>query len=180
MENTISDVSDFIKRYKNVGNIRFTLGRYTVGFGFEKQIYHRGKYDLILKLLNSNPGWDDVTNSILEKNNNVTYKIIDTLIYKNEKGPYDLIITAESKKCQSVYISEDYVKNEINFMRKCHTFQISHESDVSNGDVFSFNLQLHKNVNSDTYNSHSSLLKIIDIIKVVDSDKTGDYVFEKL
>ena len=65
-------------------------------------------------------------------------------------------------------------------MRKCHTFQISHESDVSNGDVFSFNLQLHKNVNSDTYNSHSSLLKIIDIIKVVDSDKSGDYVFEKL
>lgn len=180
MENTISNVADFIKRYKSVGNIKFTLGKYTEQFGFEKQIYHREKYECILKLLNSNPNWSDITKSTLEKNNNVTYKIIDTLIYKNENGPYDLIITAESNKYQDIYISEDYVKNEINFMRKCHTFQISHESDVYIGNVFSFNLLLHKNENPDTYNSHSSLLKIIDIIKAVDNDNPDDYVFKKL
>lgn len=180
MENVISDVADFIKRYKDIGNIRFTIGKHTDEFGFEKQLYHMERYESILKLLNSNPKWEDVTKSTLEKNNNVTYKIIDTLIYKNENGPYDLIIDVESKKYHDMYISEDYVKKEINFMRKCHTFQLSHESDVSNGNVFSFNLQLHKNVNPDTYNSHSSLLKIIDIIKNVDNDNPGDYVFKKL
>lgn len=180
MENAISDIADFIKRYKNVSNIRFTLGKYTDEFGFEKQLFQKDKYRSILKLLNSNPNWEDKKEIISTKTDKVPCKIIDTIIYKIKNCPYDLIVTAESKKNQDRYISEEYIKKEAIFFRKCHIFQIYYENAVQIGDVFNFNLVFSKNENADTYNSHSSLLKIIDIIKAVDEDNLHEYVFEKL
>jgi hypothetical protein len=180
MESTIDCLADFIKRYKTIANIRFTLGKYSDDFGFEKHLFHGEKYDRVLGLLNSNLKWDDHTQFTHEKNTKVTVKIIDTIIYKIENGPYDLIITAENKKCEDMYMSEDYVKKEINFLRKHHTFQVSHENNIDLGDIYSFNLLLHKNSNTDTYNSHSSILKIIDIINAIDNYKTNEYVFKKL
>tara|TARA_B100000768_G_scaffold179375_1_gene196926 strand:- start:1450 stop:1992 length:543 start_codon:yes stop_codon:yes gene_type:complete len=180
MEPTILNVADFIKRYKNVSNIKFTLGKYTEQFGFEKHLFQKEKYQCILNLLNSNSQWEDKNETILTKNNKIPYKIIDTITYKIKNSPYDLIITAESKKSQEFYISEEYIKKEVSFTRKCHIFQISYENSVQYGDVFNFNLIFSKNENTDTYNSHSSLLKIIDIIKAVDTNNTVDYVFEKL
>ena len=180
MENTIENVADFIKRYKSVANVTFTLGKYTDNFGFEKHIFHKEKYESILDLLNSNPKWENKCENNYEKFNVCPYKIIDTIIYKIKNSPYDLIVTAESKKTQEMYISEDYIKKELHFLRKCHTFQLNYENSISLGNLYSFKLNLHCNTNPDTYNSHSSLLKIIDIIKVVDVDNSSDYVFEKL
>tara|TARA_B110001450_G_scaffold251814_1_gene272472 strand:+ start:4869 stop:5411 length:543 start_codon:yes stop_codon:yes gene_type:complete len=180
MENVISDVADFIKRYKNVSNVRFTLGKYTEKFGFEKHLFQKEKYQSVLSLLNSNPHWDDKKETVSEKNNKVPCKIIDTIIYKIKNSPYDLIVTSESKKNQECYISDEYIKKETSFFRKCHIFQISYENSIQDGDVFNFNLNFRKNENTDTYNSHSSLLKILDIIKAVDKDNPCEYVFEKL
>jgi len=180
MENTIEQVADFIKRYKSVSNVTFTIGKYTEEFGFEKQLFHRDKYESILGLLNSNPNWEEKKQNNLEKFNSCPYKIIDTIIYKIKNSPYDLIVTAESKRTQEIYVSDDYIKKELHFLRKYHTFQLEHQYSISNGDIYSFILKLHCNSNPDTYNSHSSLLKIIDIIKVLDECKTNEYVFEKL
>lgn len=180
MENTIEQVADFIKRYKSVAVVTFTLGKYTDKFGFEKHIFHSHNYNCILKLLNSNPNWENKDENNYEKFNKCTYKIIDTIIYKIKNSPYDLIVRAESKKSQNVYISEDYIKKELLFLRKHHTFKLEHECSISNGEIYSFILNLQCNTNPDTYNSHSSLLKIIDIIKALDNDNSSDYVFEKL
>lgn len=180
MENTIEQVADFIKRYKSVSNVTFTLGKYIDEFGFEKHIFHKDKYDCILNLLNSNPNWEEKKQNNLEKFNSCPYKIIDTIIYKIKNSPYDLIVTAESKKTQEIYISDDYIKKELHFLRKYHTFQLNCENSISIGNVYSFKLNLRCNNDPDTYNSHSSLLKIIDIIKVLDECKTNDYTFQKL
>ena len=180
MENTIEQTADFIKRYKSVANVTFTLGKYTDEFGFEKHIFHRDNYNCILELLNSNPNWENKDENNYEKINKCPYKIIDTIIYKIKNSPYDLIVTAESKKSQEIYVSDDYNKKELHFLRKCHVFQLEHQCSISIGNLYSFKLNLQCNTNPDTYNSHSSLLKIIDIIKAVDIDNSGDYVFEKL
>jgi hypothetical protein len=180
MENTIDHVADFIKRYKSVANVTFTLGKYTDEFGFEKHIFQEEKYKCILDLLNSNPNWENKDENNYEKFNMCPYKIIDTIVYKIKNSPYDLIVTAESKKTHETYISEDYIKKELLFLRKCHTFHLDYENSVSHGNLYIFKLKLHNNSNPDTYNSHSSLLKIIDIIKAVDLDNSRDYVFEKL
>ena len=180
MENTIDHVADFIKRYKSVANVTFTLGKYTDEFGFEKHIFHKDKYETILNLLNSNPNWENKDEKNYEKFNSCPYKIIDTIIYKIKNSPYDLIVTAESKKSQEIYISEDYIKKELHFLRKYHTFQLNCENSISIGNIYSFKLNLKCNTDPDTYNSHSSLLKIIDIIKAVDVDNLGDYTFQKL
>ena len=180
MENTIEQVADFIKRYKSIAIVTFTLGKYTEEFGFEKHLFNVDKYNCILKLLSSNPNWENKDENIYEKNDVCPYKIIDTIIYKIKNSPYDLIVTAESKKSQEIYVSDDYIKKELHFLRKYHTFQLEHQYSISNGDIYSFILKLHCNSTPDTYNSHSSLLKIIDIIKVLDECKTNEYVFEKL
>lgn len=180
MEITIEQVADFIKRYKSVSNVTFTLGKYTEEFGFEKHIFHKDKYECILDLLNSNPKWEEKKQNNLEKFNTCTYKIINTIIYKIKNSPYDLIVTAESKRSQEIYISDDYIKKELHFLRKHHIFQLDSEYSISKGDTYSFKLNLKCNTDPDTYNSHSSLLKIIDIIKVLDECKTNDYTFQKL
>lgn len=180
MENVIEHVADFIKRYKSVANLTFTLGKYVDDFGFEKHIFQKEKYISILNLLNSNPNWENKDENNYEKFNNCPYKIIDTIIYNIKNSPYDLIVSAESKKSQKMYVSDDYTKKELQFTRKCHTFQLEHEHNISNGDTYSFILKLQCNSDPDTYNSHSSILKIIDIIKAVDIDNSGDYLFEKL
>jgi hypothetical protein len=180
MENTIEQVADFIKRYKSVSNVTFTIGKYTEEFGFEKQLFHRNKYGSILDLLNSNPNWEEKKQNNHEKFEVCTYKIINTIIYKITNSPYDLIVTAESKRSQQIYNSDDYIKKELYFLRKHHVFQLDNEYSISKGDVYGFKLNLLCNNDPDTYNSNSSLLKIIDILKVLDECKTNDYVFEKL
>ena len=144
MENTIEQVADFIKRYKSIAIVTFTLGKYTEEFGFEKHLFHIDKYNCILKLLNSNPNWENKDESNYEKFNNCPYKIIDTIIYKIKNSPYDLIVTAESKKSQEIYISDDYIKKELHFLRKYHTFQLNCENSISLGNVYSFKLKLLK------------------------------------
>lgn len=180
MENTISEVADFIKRYKCVANINFTIGKYTDAFNFEKQLFHREVYEKILKMLNSNDKWEGTRQNTLTVNNKEPFKIIDSIIYKIKDSPYDLMITAESKKNQPVFVSEEYTKDESFFTRKCHTFCVSHENSVRYGDIFNFNIIFTKNENTDTYNSHSSLFKILDILKEIDASKNNTYTFEKL
>ena len=180
MESTIETVADFIKRYKSFANVKFTLGKYTDEFGFENHLFHKEKYESILNLLDSNPNWENKKEISHEKIDICPFKIVDTITYKIKNSPYDLIITAESKKCQDIYISDDYIKKEITFLRKCHTFQLGYEYSISHGHIYSFKINLHTNSNTDTYNSHSSLLKILDIVKVIDKCKTNDYSFEKL
>jgi hypothetical protein len=180
MENTISEIADFIKRYKCVANINFTLGKYTDEFNFEKNLFHEENYNLILNLLNSNDNWEGKKENTLNVNNKTTFKIIDTLIYKIQNSPYDMIVTAESKKSQTIYISEEYIKKETFYTRKCHTFHISHENSIQYGNVYNFNIIFTKNESTDTYNSHSSLLKILDVIKTVDTCGKNNYAFEKL
>lgn len=181
MESTISDVADFIKRYKDVAIIRFTLGKYTTEFkSFEKHLFQEENYFNIMKLLESNPNWDDRNEEILNKNNVVSYKIIDSIIYLVENGPYDIFITAESKKNQEIYISDDYIKKIIRYKRKTHVFELGHENNISNGNIYNFSLIFKKNSYNDTYNSHSSILKIEDILKSVDREKPEYYTFKKL
>lgn len=180
MENTIEQVADFIKRYKSIAIVTFTLGKYTEEFGFEKHLFNVDNYNCILKLLNSNPNWENKDENIYEKNDICPYKIIDTIIYKIKNSPYDLIVTAESKKSQEIYVSEEYIKKELHFLRKHHTFKLEHQCSISLGNLYSFKLNLMCNTSPDTYNSHSSLLKIIDILKAVDNNILSDYVFEKL
>jgi len=52
MEDAILHVGDFIKRYKSLKSIiiKFTLGKYSSEFGFERHLFHEGNYTKILNL----------------------------------------------------------------------------------------------------------------------------------
>lgn len=177
MEKTIQEISDFIKRYRSINNVDliFTLGKYTDCFGFEKNLFQKDNYSIILDKLESCAQWENVNKTNYVKCNKEPVKIIDTIIFKSENSPYDFIINAVTSKKTDIYISDDYTEYIVSYKRKNHTFNLikSHKT-LSGGVVYKLdivlNLNLPKNY-TDTYVSHSSLLKVMDMISACNEDK---------
>jgi len=174
LENMITRVTDFMRRYTCVENIRirFTLGKYNKEFGFEKHIFHEDKYEDILKLLNNCNSWDKH-----EKNNYRKYKneskIIDSIIILCENGPYDIIVTAETKRQDGLYISEDFELTENVYVRKNHTFIVSkYHADIEGKFYTCSIIPVVPDTYTINYIAHSSLLKIQDLIHICDDKKT--------
>lgn len=169
LEDIVIRVADFIKRYKCIKsvNIKFTLGKYTDAFGFEKHIFQKDNYDKIMQLLNKCSTWDDTAENTQEKMKYEPEKIVDSLIITCKNGPYDIIITAETKKQTNFYVSDDFSCILNTYKRKNHTFYISKQNTSLDETFYTAYIiaDIPQNY-TDTYIAHSSLLKIQDLINV--------------
>lgn len=182
MEITITEIADFIKRYKSIAEFSFTIGKYTKDFGFDKKILNNSDTDRIEELLKTCNTWEDKD---LYENNEIDLgytKTIDFIVYTIENGPYDIIVSADIFKKTESYVSEEYIKKINTYTKKSHCFKIVKEYSIKNGDenTFILTLQNKSDTISDMYNSHSSILKILDIIKTLDKEKNKTYLFKKI
>ena len=167
LEDIITRVADFIKRYKCINSIKiyFTLGKYTKEFGFEKHIFQFQNYMKIISLLENCNTWEDVSKTETKKFNSEPEKIVDSLIIKCQNGPYDIIITAQTKKTSEIYISEEFTCEENIYKRKNHIFHASKHCTNLDETFYTASIvaDIPKNY-TDTYIAHSSLLKVTDLI----------------
>ena len=184
MEKTIQEISDFIKRYRSINNVDiiFTLGKYTECFGFEKNLFQNDNYSNILDKLDSCTQWEKVNKTNYTKFNKEPVKTIDTIIFKSENSPYDFIINAVTSKKTEIYVSDNYIQDIISYKRKNHTFNLIKSESPIDGTVYKLdivlNLNLPKNY-TDTYVSHSSLIKVMDMISACNENK-NEILFTKI
>lgn len=167
LENIITRVSDFIKRYRNTNcTISFTLGKYTTEFGFEKNLFQAEKYQCILDLLSNCSTWDSTDVNTTERFKSTPLRVVDKLIITCENGPYDIIVEASSIE-GLVYVSDDYICQENVFKRKNHTFKVSKNSTSLDETFYTASViaDIPRDF-TDTYIAHSSLLKITDLVRV--------------
>jgi len=166
LDETISLISDFIQTYKQDDNIliKFSLGKYTDVFGFEENLFHRENYNKIINLLESCTSWEEVAEESDEKFTESHEKIVDSVIINYIGSPYDILITAQTKKMTRIYKSETYIETCMSYKRKLHTYLIQTTSDYGQQN-YNFELTLIPDeFTSNVYMAHSSILKINDVI----------------
>lgn len=182
LEDIIIRVADFIKRYRCIKTIKikFTLGKYCSEFGFEKHIFHKENYDKIESLLNNCSTWEYVSEKHNEKFKSEPEKIVDSIIICCKNGPYDIMVTAETKKETDTYVCNEFSSDVKIFKRKCHIFNISQENTDLNEKFYRVNIIASiPDKYTDTYIAHSSLLKVQDLIKTC-ADTQDDLIFSIL
>lgn len=174
LEDIITRLADFIKRYKCINSIKihFTLGKYTQEFGFEKHVFQFENYMNIINLLENCNTWEDTSKTETKKIKSEPEKIIDSLIIKCQNGPYDIIITAQTKETNEIYISEEFTCEENIYKRKNHSFHVSKQSTKSDETFYTASVVADiPNKYTDTYIAHSSLLKVTDLIHACENKK---------
>ena len=168
LENIITRVADFIKRYRSINSIKikFTLGKYTDKFGFESNLFNSDNYEKIINLLEKCNKWDTKESSHNAKFKIEPEKVIDSLIIICS-GSYDILITAETKRSVNVYTLEDFFNEEKIYKRKNHVFYVAKKYGNLNDNMYTVNIiaDIPKDY-KDTYIAHSSLLKAQDLINV--------------
>ena len=157
-------VADFIKKHKSVKDVNFifNLGKYSEKFGFEINFLHIECYYKIEKFLNSCSTWDKIENCEDEEDQYESdNEIIDELIILCENGSYDIKLTAEI----NFYKKGNTIKS---YTKKNHIFIISIIETVVEDSFYNFQLlaNIPKNY-TDIYISESSLLKIVDILSII-------------
>jgi len=175
LENIITRVADFIKRYRSINSIKikFTLGKYTDKFGFESNLFHTENYEKIINLLEKCNKWDHKESIHNTKFKIEPEKVIDSLIIMCN-GSYDILITAETKRSVNVYMSEDFFNEEKIYKRKNHAFYVAKKYGNLNDTMYTVNIiaDIPKDY-KDTYIAHSSILKAQDLINVC-TENSGD------
>jgi hypothetical protein len=160
-------VADFIKKNRSIENINFlfSLGKYSKKFGFERDILHCSCYYKIQNFLNTCSTWDKIENkngneieSESEEESETETDVLDELIILCENGSYDIQLTAETY----------FTKSTKSYTKKNHVFNLSEIDTVLDECFYSFQLLaiIPKNY-TELYISESSLLKIIDILKII-------------
>jgi hypothetical protein len=152
-------VADFIKKNRSIENINFlfSLGKYSKKFGFERDILHSSCYYKIQNFLNTCSTWDKIE-SQGETESETESEVLDELIILCENGSYDIQLTAETY----------FTKSTKSYTKKNHVFNLSEIDTVLDECFYSFQLLaiIPKNY-TEMYISESSLLKIIDILKII-------------
>lgn len=182
LEDIITRVADFIKRYRCIKTIKikFTIGKYCSEFGFAKHIFHKENHDKIESLLNNCSTWEDVSEKRVEKFKSEPEKTVDSLIICCKNSPYDIMVTAETKKDTDIYVSDKFSSDIKTFKRKNHIFLISEDNTGLNEKFYVVNIIASiPDKYTDTYIAHSSLLKVQDLIKAC-ADTQDDLSFSIL
>jgi len=152
-------VADFIKKNRSIENINFlfSLGKYSKRFGFERDILHCSSYYKIENFLNTCSTWDKIENKET-KETEIESEVLDELIILCENGSYDIQLTAETY----------FTKSTKSYTKKNHVFNLLELDTVLDECFYGFQLLaiIPKNY-SEMYISESSLLKIIDILKII-------------
>jgi len=159
-------VADFIKKNRSIENINFlfSLGKWSKNFGFERDILHCSCYYKIENFLNTCSTWDKIetketaSEKEIESEEETENKVLDELIILCENGSYDIQLTAETY----------FTKSTKSYTKKNHVFNLSEIDTVLDECFYNFQLLaiIPKNY-TEVYISESSLLKIIDILKII-------------
>ena len=165
-EEIITHVADFIDMYRYLPEIKFNfiLGKYSSNFGFERHLFHKEKYNEIKLFLESCTSWENIKNIETGKKDtnediNEEDECIDTIIIVCKNGSFDL--------CVSVYsdINISGTKKQISYNKKNHTFNLATIYNELNEIFYTCYITAHVPSNySSIYISHSSLLKVCDIL----------------
>mgnify|MGYP001283231197 CR=1 FL=1 len=168
LEDIIIRIADFIKRYRSIKSIKikFSLGKYSDQFGFDNHLFNRDNYEKIINLMEKCSNWDNKENIEAKKFKVEAEKVVDSIIIMCN-GPYDILVTAETKKSVDIYVSDEFLNEEKFYKRKHHTFYVSKQSSNLDDDLYTVNIipDLPKDY-KDIYIAHSSLLKVQDLINV--------------
>jgi hypothetical protein len=155
-------IADFIKKNRSIENINFlfSLGKYSKKFGFERDILHCSCYYKIQNFLNTCSTWDKIETkeSEDESETETESEVLDELIILCENGSYDIQLTAETY----------FTKSTKSYTKKNHVFNLSEIDTVLDECFYGFQLLaiIPKNY-TEMYISESSLLKIVDILKII-------------
>jgi len=165
------EISRFIKKYRLIENVKFmfNLGKYSKEFGFEKNILHKSSYSKIENLLNSCSTWDSVE-TICDYEYESENEVLDELIIICENGSYDIRLTTELNLNFYNTTTKSYTK-------KNHVFILSEISTIVDEIFYDFNLMaiIQKDY-TDMYISESSLLKILDILNIINPSTEFKFV----
>lgn len=169
--NILPDLVRFFKDNNKSGNcIKFTIGKYTDEFGFDSKLFNKINYDKIKSSLDSYDGWKDTLEEVISEGDEQPMKVIDSIIIKNS-GPYDILVTAETKEKVDIdnpNLKEIYLYT---YEWKRHSFVLKNYSYTIGDSIQKLEIYTTDTKVSSDYLAHSSLLKIIDIMKIC---KNGD------
>jgi|TARA_B110000211_G_scaffold70999_1_gene82318 hypothetical protein len=179
MDNILNPLSDFIQSNSREDiYIRFTLGKYSNSFGFDKQLFNRENFDKIKDMLESNKGWKDKIEEVYEFTDEYPIKVLDTMIIMYVNGPYDILVTAETRETEDVPDSDNSEVNVYTYSRKHHNFVLKNYTFIVGDNIQKFELFVIDTNVSSNYLAHSSMLKIKDITGIC--DKPENDIFEIL
>jgi hypothetical protein len=155
----ITHVADFIDKYRYLPEIKFSfiLGKYSSNFGFERHLFHEEKYIEIKLFLESCTSWENIEN--YEMDINEESECVDNIVIVCKNGSYDL--------CVCVYKDTNFsgTQKQIRYSKKNHAFNLSMVYNKLNEIFYTFDITANVPSNySSIYISHSSLLKICDIL----------------
>jgi hypothetical protein len=169
-EKIITHVENFIDKNRHLPRVkfRFILGKYSKHFGFEPHIFQKEKYEEIKTFLESCVLWEN--NDIHTENENDNDNDNDN-DNENENlilctnGSYDLMVTPN---LNSNILG---IRNITSFNIRCHAFTLSIIKNTLNEIYYTFEIIAKVPVNyTSKYISHSSLLKIGDILTKINHD----------
>tara|TARA_B100000035_G_scaffold310609_1_gene318706 strand:- start:1425 stop:1979 length:555 start_codon:yes stop_codon:yes gene_type:complete len=164
LENIILPVADFIKRYRSLKTvkIKFIFGKYTEFFGFDDNILNKDHYYELENIFDNSDKFESAKNlKFISKKSN----IIDKIIIICKTGPYDILVTAEIEDKDYIYDLEKSISGKC-YNYKNHSFNIIISDNMGQKNYKMF---IHAHIPkdyTDIYISHSSLLKIQDIINI--------------
>ena len=180
MDNILTGLSRFFQDNNKKGNcIKFTLGKYTDEFGFDAKLFNRCNYEKIKSSFDSYNKWEKTLEEVMFEGDETPMKTVDSIIIKNS-GPYDILVTAETKK--KVDIIDPNV-NEINLYTyewKRHNFLLKNYTYSIGDSIQKLEIYTTDSNVSSNYLAHSSLLKIKDIMDICNNGEKLEYNMEIL
>jgi len=165
-EKIITHVENFIDKNRHLSRVkfRFILGKYSKHFGFEPHIFQKEKYEEIKTFLESCVLWENNDIHTENENENENENDNENLILCTN-GSYDLMITPNLNS------NIPGIRNITSFNIRCHVFTLSIIKNELNEIYYTFEIIANVPVNyTSKYISHSSLLKIGDILTKINPD----------
>ena len=100
----------------------------------------------------------------------VPERVIDSIIFKSNSSPYDILVNVCSKNTERLFKDNDYSEHITMYSRKHHIYQAIQTEIKDEQNFFKFVLKLvPDNKTSDKYLADSSILKILDILNMCEN-----------
>jgi len=178
MENIIP-IYNFYSREQDK-TIVYNFGKYSENFTFDDKIINEDNFNKIKSKLDSCKTWDDISCeisdiSIKPMNNykNLTISFINL--------PFDIKLSVNSFEEIEEY-SDDVINQEIiRYTKKNHAFVLTQTKNNLNKYIYNVQLEvfLKPNINN-IYMTESSLLKILDINKMIEPNEHNTVMINKI
>ena len=178
IENIIP-IYDFYSKEQDI-TIVYNFGKYSDNFKFDDTVINEDNFNKIKNKLDSCKTWDDISCEISDKpikpiNN---YK---NLIISFVNLPFDIKLSVNS--FSEIEEHSNYIINQetIRYTKKNHSFILI--KSKNNLNKYIYNVQLEVFLNPDinnNYMSESSLLKILDINKMIEPNEHNTIMINKI